>query len=122
MKRVSIAVLTASVAVACLGSGSALADRWHGHRHDGRVRVGVYVGPGYWYPPPYYYRPYYYPAVVQPVVVAPPPTMYIEREPVAQNDDDSYWYYCTDAGAYYPYVKQCPGGWQRVVPQPPPQP
>ena len=121
MKRVAIAVLASSVAVACLGSNAALADRWHGreHWHDSRVRVGVYVGPGYWYPPPYYYPPRYY---YQPVMVAPPaPVTYIERAP-EERSDDSYWYYCPDAKAYYPYVKQCPGGWQQVVPQPPSQP
>jgi hypothetical protein len=29
------------------------------------------------------------------------------------------WFYCPEAGAYYPYVQQCPGGWQQVAPQPP---
>jgi len=119
MKRVTIAILAAVAAAACLSSNAALADRWHGPRPwhgGGHVRVGVYVGPGYWYPPPYYYSPaYYYP---QPVVVAPPaPTAYVERAP--QDNPENYWYYCADAKAYYPYVKQCPGGWQQVVPQPP---
>ena len=27
-----------------------------------------------------------------------------------------YWYYCASANAYYPYVAQCPEGWQTVVP------
>lgn len=30
-----------------------------------------------------------------------------------------YWYYCAESRVYYPYVNQCPGGWQRVSPQPP---
>jgi len=29
----------------------------------------------------------------------------------------SYWYYCAESKTYYPYVKECPGGWQRVTPQ-----
>ncbi len=29
----------------------------------------------------------------------------------------SYWYYCADAKAYYPYVQQCPAGWLRVIPE-----
>ena len=28
-----------------------------------------------------------------------------------------YWYYCPAYQAYYPYVQDCPGGWQAVVPQ-----
>ncbi len=30
------------------------------------------------------------------------------------------WYYCAESKTYYPYVKECPGGWQRVTPQPAP--
>lgn len=92
--------------------------------HGPRTRIGVYVGPsvywgpswgpawgpGWYYPPPYYSPP--------PVVVLPPspPPVYVEQpreEPVEQ-----YWYYCKSGKAYYPYVKDCPEGWQRVLPQP----
>lgn len=31
------------------------------------------------------------------------------------------WYYCDSAQAYYPYVKECPGGW-RATPATPPTP
>ena len=97
-----------------VASGSALA---HGGRHGGHVRFGVFVGaPAFWYyPPPYYYYP--------PVVAVPSsPPAYIERgdAQAAPAQTQAYWYYCADAGAYYPYVKECPGGWQRVAPQPPP--
>jgi hypothetical protein len=59
--------------------------------------------------PPAYYPPepaysYYPPAPVY--VPAPPP-------PVVQ----AYWYYCPTLGNYYPYVRNCPGGWQQVLPQ-----
>lgn len=94
----------------------------HGHFH-GHARFGVFIGgpafwPGYYYPPPYYYPPYYYPPVV---AVPSSPPVYIEQgsSQAAPAPSQSYWYYCTDAKAYYPYVKECPGGWQRVVPQPP---
>ena len=57
-----------------------------------------------------------YPA---PVVVQPAPVTYVEQAPAAQAQAPaSYWYYCSDSRAYYPYVKDCPGGWQRVSPQP----
>lgn len=79
-------------------------------------RVGVYVGPpvyGWYYPPPYYYYP------APPVVVreAPPP-VYIEREDDG-DDATAYWYYCRDPAGYYPTVRQCPAGWERVRPRPP---
>jgi hypothetical protein len=38
--------------------------------------------------------------------------MYPYPEPAAPQ----YWYYCDSAGAYYPYVAECPEGWQPVVP------
>lgn len=69
-------------------------------------------GPGYWgygWGPPY---PYY---SAPPVVVDPGPTTYIQQEPAPPAD--AYWYYCEKAKAYYPYVKDCPGGWMQVVPQ-----
>ncbi|MGA9478339.1 MAG: hypothetical protein WBV21_11195, partial [Desulfobacterales bacterium] len=61
-----------------------------------------------WYPYGYYSPP---PVIVQqqpPVVVQP------EQQP------DNYWYYCQNPQGYYPYVKNCPEGWMKVVPQPTP--
>ena len=34
-----------------------------------------------------------------------------------QSEHAFYWYYCSDLKTYYPYVKNCPSGWQQVVPQ-----
>jgi hypothetical protein len=31
----------------------------------------------------------------------------------------SYWHFCQDPEGYYPYVKDCPGGWMTVVPSEP---
>jgi len=103
----------------------------------GRTRVGLYIGApvigfgfGYhaFYPPPYYYPPYYYypPFQPAPVVIQQQPTVYVEQnpQPAAQPQVQSpapssaYWYYCADSRAYYPYVRDCPAGWQRVAPQP----
>ena len=107
-------------------------NSWAGGRVYGSV--GVYVGPGaYWgpayprafypglYPYPYLYGdPYYNPAPV--VVVPPTPQVYIERSDVAaetaENAAQQYWYFCKGSNKYYPYVKECPGGWQKVLPQP----
>lgn len=92
--------------------------------HPPRARVGVYVGPywgPWWGPPPIYYPQ---PVVVvrpepQPVYVEqaessePPPPKVVAPAPVQQ-----YWYYCASAKGYYPYAKECPEGWQKVLPTP----
>jgi hypothetical protein len=123
MKQIKLII--AVVLLGALGAGNAWAD--HGHSH---VRFGVMIGPywgGPWYypPPSYYYPPYYAPVVVE----RPVPQVYVEQQsapaappaPVAAAPTN-YWYYCTAAKGYYPYVRECPGGWQRVLPQPPGQP
>jgi FKBP-type peptidyl-prolyl cis-trans isomerase FkpA len=38
-------------------------------------------------------------------------------QPAPQSQQASYWYYCADFKAYWPDVKECPRGWQQVVPQ-----
>ncbi|MFZ5555299.1 MAG: hypothetical protein ACOZDY_01030 [Pseudomonadota bacterium] len=138
-------IITAAVAALAVTLGAALPEpaladnvKVHGrykggHYYGGHpkssfsIHLGVpfpYYGPyyrPYYYPPPYAYPyPYYY----GPPVVAVPsqPPVYIEKGGSAEAPDEgpSYWYYCPDSRAYYPYVKQCPGGWERQVPQPPP--
>lgn len=116
-KWVAAAALAAS---ALLGAAPALA---HGHG-GGRVHFGIglnfgppywgpYWGPAWYYPPPYYYPP----AVV--VAQPPAPPVYVERsDQPAQSQ--GYWYYCESSRGYYPYVKECPGGWKAVPPAPPP--
>lgn len=112
-------LLALGLLAAALGSSTAWADHYHG-----RVGVGVVIGgPGYWhYPPPYYYPPYPYGYPVAPVVVTPAqPPVYIEQsQPAPQQEQTNDWFYCRKPDGYYPYVQQCPGGWQRVPPQPPP--
>ena len=91
-----------------------------------RVSVGVGFGFGGWGYPAYGWGyPYYggygygYPYYAAPVVVQQQPTVYVEQPAVQQQaQPQGYWYYCHDARAYYPYVKECPAGWQRVAPQP----
>ena len=120
-----IALLAIAGLLAGLASASALA---HGGYYGGghpRARVGIHIGVPLWWGPRYYYPPpYYYPYQYPPVVVVPQsPPVYIERgdAPAAPEPESSnWWYYCSNPSGYYPYVKQCPGGWQRVAPQPPP--
>ncbi len=68
-----------------------------------RVFVGVGVGVPFFYP-------YAYPVYSPPLVVESAAPTYVQPEP-------HYWYYCQGAQAYYPYVKECPGGWLQVVPR-----
>ena len=100
------------LALAALLSASAAAFA-HGRGHV-RIWVGPawYWGPAYYYPPPYYYYP--------PARPAEPP-VYVER---IDPNEQGWWYYCDAAKGYYPYVKECASGWQRVPPAPavPPRP
>jgi len=123
-------------------SGAALADRGHGGHGGhgfGHVGVGFYFGAPYpysyypspYYPSPYYPSPYYYPYPYYPPVVSVPaqPQAYIEQgstQPAPQlapaTSENYYWYHCDKPDGYYPYIKECLVGWQKVTPTPPPQP
>jgi hypothetical protein len=125
MKTNKILLLVCAVLLS--SAGSAWADRGHW-----RGNVGIYVGPGaFWgapyyrpyYPGPYFYpQPYYQQAPIIITQPAPPP-VYIEQstvitEQVQEPAPTSYWYYCRESKTYYPYVKECKGEWQKVLPQP----
>jgi hypothetical protein len=125
MKR----ILLAAALGALLGApGAAAADGhrygrggWYGHGAPvhgygygyPRVVLGIGLGP-LWYPG-YSYPGYYAPPAV--IVTQPSTTTYVQSSPAPENDD--YWYYCTSPKGYYPYVKKCPPGWMKVVPQTP---
>lgn len=137
MRNLRGSLVVLFVAAATLVSLSAVAQVRHGYRHGpgyqgsgvhhaphGFVRFGLFVGAPLWYGwPGYHYAPpYYYPPTIATVPLSP--QTYVEQAPAAQAapaaPQPGYWYYCADARAYYPYVKECPAGWQRVSPQPPP--
>jgi hypothetical protein len=113
MKQIVCGILAAGVLV--LGSAYP-ADAWDqgGFHHGGHghVFVGghVFLGAPFWWGPWYPY-PYYQSA---PVIVQQTPPAYIEQG--TPGEATTYWYYCEQATAYYPYVKTCPGGWMTVVP------
>lgn len=120
----------------------------HGHRHShfslgigiGGYSPGFYgsgyygsgfygssfYGPGFYgyrsfgYPDPFFYRPFYnYPP---PVIVPVTPPVYIQQaQPKPAEPQINYWHYCQDPDGYYPYVRNCPGGWLQVAPQLPAQ-
>ena len=125
MKKTRIAAVLAVALATSLAAQSAFA--WHHHRHGGaRVTFGFNFGiPIGAYPYSYrpYYSPYYYPAYYPPVVIQQQAPVYVEQNPqptpsAQPSAPAGYWYYCADARAYYPYVTECPAGWQRVAPQP----
>lgn len=119
MKRMGLGLTL--LLLGAVASSLAWADHGHhrGHHHGG---AGVYVGmpwPGYYYAyPPYYYQPYYTSTVI---VTPSPPPVYIEKAPATETElpAPSYWYYCSNPQGYYPYIKECPAGWQKVAPRPP---
>ena len=95
-----------------------------GHGHDQRFFGGFgydWWGYPYWWDYPYYpyyypyYDPYYYEGYGEPPVVPEGVTPPAESE----QQQPSFWHFCQDPEGYYPYIKDCPGGWLRVVP---PQP
>jgi hypothetical protein len=106
--------------VAMLMVGMASSASAHGYRGHVGVYIGGPVWGPMWYPP---YSPYYYPPQVVVVPQAQPP-VYIEQQqdtaPAAAPAVGShqYWYFCKSGKGYYPYVKECPEGWQKVLPQP----
>jgi hypothetical protein len=116
-----ICLLTALIAA--VASSAALAQWRHGPSGP-RVHLGFAFGGPAFYPAPYYYPYYYppYPAVVYPPAAYAPsvPQTYVERGDAPGEAGQNYWYWCADAKAYYPYVKECPGGWQTVTPRQPP--
>jgi hypothetical protein len=135
MRLVKSALILALLLMTLFASSRASADGRHwgrGHHSSSRVGVGVVIGGPIWGPPwyhPHYYPyypnyPYYYPYYYPPAVVVPStPPAYIERsEPEPSSTTPGVWYYCPDSKTYYPYVKECPGGWQTVPARPPPEP
>jgi hypothetical protein len=89
-----------------------------------RSRVFIGAGPVWWGPYPYYYGypwPYYPPYYAYPPVVRQEPPVYIEQSvqpahaPAAEAQ--TYWYYCSPGGGYYPTVKECPEPWIKVPPR-----
>lgn len=86
------------------GHGWGHPGRWRNHdRGSSFYWSGSFVfGP--WYPYPYYAPP--------PVIIQQQPPVYVQP----QQQEDTYWYYCPDPQGFYPYIRDCAGGWMKVVP------
>lgn len=109
MRKVVIGCCAAA-ALVCL-----LATAVPGEARGPYIGGGIWVGPGYWGPGPWWGPPYPYPYPAPPVIIQQAP-VYVDPQPVAPPQAPVYWYYCQNPQGYYPYVKQCPGGWMQVVP------
>jgi hypothetical protein len=81
---------------------------WPGYYYPGYYSY-PYGYPGYYYPGPGYTYPAYSGEYIEQGASQPPPP--------SQPQGD--WYFCAGSNAYYPYVRECPGGWQRVPSVPP---
>lgn len=137
---IAVLALSALLPTAALadghGRGGGRGSDWHAWNRnrggefdgwrDGRSWYGGYgprfgwwsinVGPWYAYPSPAYpyANPYGLPPTVMTVPYQPPAASPPGPPPT------QYWYYCTAAKGYYPYVPSCPGGWEKVPATPPP--
>ena len=123
---VAVLVAAMSFPVLARGKGGGGHGRSGASGHSHRAGSGahaprrVFAGPriGFFLGAPLYAPLYYAPAPVY--YIAPPAPVYIEKTPADPDAMDfQYWYYCPGSDTYFPYVKECPGGWHQVVPEPP---
>ena len=104
----------------------------HGYGYGYGRGYGYYGGfyGGTYFDPWFYGSPWGYDMVYPEVVVTPGYSQaYIEPDYVPQQSTapvgvqqagpSNDWYYCQNPAGYYPYVKTCPNGWQRVPSTPP---
>jgi len=98
-------------------------DRFDRFRRFGFFGDFGFVGPAFGFGAyPFFWDPFWFPSpypaytYAPPVVIQPEPQVYVQPSTPAT---PTYWYYCADAKAYYPYTQQCAGGWLKVVPTPP---
>ena len=113
------------------GGGHGGGGHFGGGFRGGGVGFGIALGVplyglGYYSNPYYSYPAYAYPA---PAYGYPGPAMapsgayaeqgYAQAAPAPAPAQQQDWYFCAGSNAYYPYVRECPGGWQRVPSVPP---
>lgn len=82
-------------------------------------RGGVWIDVPLVVPGPYYYGSPYYGYPQPPVIIQQAPPQQVAP---AQPAPPASWYWCANPAGYYPYVRDCPGGWQAVPAGAPPAP
>lgn len=128
--RASILAMFAAVS---LGATPAWADRGQGHGHGwGWGPAGFLLGsvllyeafqPRVYYAPQIVYAPPAYAPVAQPYYVQGYASPEAVSPSLAQGPSvdagAGWWYFCRNPSGYYPYVKQCNSGWEKISPVPP---
>lgn len=141
LKHTKLFAMTMMLTLLAATQTVAAGDR---HFHGARLSFGLGIGFGpfdypypsvyrrNYYPMPYYpYQSMYYPEVLVSTVATPTPVYVRQTEVVStrswQNTqiqpevstNGSDWYYCHNPDGFYPSIKACPSGWQRVQAQTP---
>jgi hypothetical protein len=99
--------------------------------------VGLLATAPYWAPRPYYpyYAPAYYGPAYAPAYYSYPaygygpyysyaPSRYVERAYIEAPTQAApavgafSYFYCPSSNGYYPYTRECAGGWQRISASP----
>lgn len=136
--RASMLAILAATAIA---AAPAWAQRGHGHGHFwgpfGGFLLGsaivysamqprtVYYAPqvAYWpYGPVTTIGPAYYPDPIYvnpPMASVPPPPQGGSQVSALGMPGSEWWYFCKDPNGYYPYVRECQTGWEKLSPTPP---
>lgn len=136
-------MIAAAMAAGLLTSAGAWADRGRSHVGVGigfsfgspwggfHPRAFHHRGFGHWpyYRDPFYswhrYDPYYGPYYGPPRHDRRPSRNRVEHVPPpganapVTTPPKPVWYYCAQADGYFPYVQDCPEGWQSVSAEPP---
>lgn len=94
---------------------------WYGGRGFYGFGLGLAAGALLTYPyENYVYTDYYSPAYVERnsvTVYDNSPSQTVQTTP--SSSALPIWYYCQSPKGYYPYVHECPSGWQKVPATPP---
>jgi hypothetical protein len=98
-------------------------DRFHRFHRFGFFGDFGFVGPAFGFGVyPFYWDPFWFPSPYPAYTYAPPlviqPEAQVSEQQPSSPAAQTYWYYCADGKAYYPYTQQCPGGWIKVPPTP----
>lgn len=99
-----------------LRAGHSGKSRLYEHDSVGALVESPYAWPEFYYWPYYSFQPYSSPSTVTPFS----PPAYLDQGTVLNtpsfgpNSQD----YCSSPAGYYPYVQECPSGWQRITLQP----